>query len=208
MLSRRTLLAAALSLAAAAPAAAEERRVPAKKVFPYFDAYLRIPPAQRSGFTLGYALKGARPTGMWLIDGETRTPVGIAADGRLLHRPTLHQVENGDVLVAGQAKAKYSIRLQLEPLAAPTSDMDAASLAAAVSQASAAIKTLAGPLRLVLPKLTAIRFIGGTGGELVYADGRRVVLPMEKGQAVFKPAAHPAARKIHFANPPEALVIG
>jgi hypothetical protein len=208
MLSRRALIAAFVSLVVVSPVAAEERRVPAKKVFPYLDAYLRIPAAQRSRFTLGYVMKGARPAGLWLIDGETRTPIGIGPDGRLQRLPNLQQVEHGEILIAGQAKAKYSVGLEIEPLVAPAADMDAASLTAAVGQAAAAIKGLAGPLSLVLPKITGIRFAGGTGGEVVYADGRRAALPVERDRAVFKPAAHPAARTIHFAKPPVQLQIG
>ena len=213
--SRRALLAglallalAPLALANVSAAHAEERRVPAKKVFPYLDAYLRIPPAGRSRFTLGYQFKAARPDGLWLIDGETRTPLPITPDGRIARLPTAAQIDRAQVLVAGPPKTRYAIALNIEPLLASAPDLDAATLTAAVSQAAAAIKAFAGPLRFVLPRPDAVSFPGALGGEVIYADGRHAPLPLDKGVARFAPADHPGARLVRFKAAPGRLVIG
>ena len=52
-LSRRGLIAAVAATAVAGPALAAERLVPAGKIFPFLDVYLKIPPAERNRFTLG-----------------------------------------------------------------------------------------------------------------------------------------------------------
>ena len=217
--SRRALLAglallalAPLALANVSAAHAEERRVPATKVFPYLDAYLRIPPAGRSRFTLGYQFKAARPDGLWLIDGETRTPLPITPDGRIARLPTAAQIDRAQVLVAGPPKTRYAIALNIEPLLAPpvgpAPDLDAATLTAAVTQAAAAIKAFAGPLRFVLPRPDAVSFPGALGGEVIYADGRHAPLPLDKGVARFAPADHPGARVVRFKAAPGRMVIG
>ena len=62
MTARRAVLAglAALSLAGRAEAAAKV--VDAKKVFPFLDAYLKLPPADRSRFRLVYTFRsGGKP---------------------------------------------------------------------------------------------------------------------------------------------------
>ena len=207
MASRRGLLAGLIALVATT-AAAEERRVPAKKVFPYLDAYLRIPPAQRSRFTLSYQFRAARPEAMWLIDGETRLTLPVAADGRIGRLPTAAQIDHAQVLVSGPPKTRYSIALSIEPLIAPAPDLDAAALAAAVAQAAGAIKAFAGPMQFAVPKPDAVSFPGAVGGEVIYADGRRTPLPLEKGVARFAPADHPGARVLHFRTAPGRLVIG
>eukprot|EP01041_Mallomonas_annulata_P024831 gene24831-45722_t len=57
--SRRTLLTlmGALALAPSAALAADGKQVDAKKVFPYLDAYLKLPAADRSRFRLAYYVK-------------------------------------------------------------------------------------------------------------------------------------------------------
>ena len=207
MSSRRWVLAGLLALGAATSAGAEERRVPAKKVFPYLDAYLRIPPAQRSRFTPAYVFIKTRPTALWLVEGAARTPLPVDAEGRVLRLPNAEQIERGEILVSGPDKARYSVRLEMHPLVAPAAEMDAASLSAAVSQASAAAKSLAGPLSFAAPKFSGVLFPGGAQGEVIYANGRRAALPLDKGVARFNPADHPGARVIRFARAPEGLII-
>ena len=144
---------------------------------------------------------------MWLIDGAPRTPLPIRADGRVLRLPTVEQIDHGEILVSGPHKARYSVRLEMHPLVAPAAEMDAASLAAAVGQAASAVKSLAGPLSFAVPKFSGVLFPGGTQGEVIYADGHRAALPLDKGAARFNPADHPGARVIRFARAPEGLII-
>lgn len=105
-------------------------------------------------------------------------------------------------------KTRYSIALNIEPLIAPAPDLDAATLTAALAQAAAAIKAVAGPLRFTLPKLDAVSFPGAVGGEVIYADGRHVPLPVDKGVARFAPADHAGAKAVRFKVAPGRLVIG
>lgn len=205
--SRRRALAATAAFLVAGPAAAAERLVPAKKVFPYLDAYLRIPPAGRSRFSLAYVLVKDRPTGLWIVDGAQRTPIPVSADGRLLRLPTAAQWESGQVALSGPDGAKYGVTLKLEALVPPAAEMDAAALAAAVTQANAGVKAAMGVASLVIPKVDSVVFPGVTAGEVVYADGRRAALPLVKGAPSFEPAKHAGARAVRFAKAPSGAIL-
>ena len=207
MASRRAVLAGVAAFALAGPARAEERLVPAKKVFPYFDAYLRIPPAKRSRFSLADVLVKDRPTAMWLVDGQQRTPVPVSAEGRLLRLPTAAQWESGQVAISGPTGAKYGVALKLEALVSPAAEMDAATLAAAVAQANDGIKTAMGVASLVIPKIDGVTFQGVTAGEVIYADGRRAALPVVKGAPTFEPGKQAGAKTLKFAKAPSALLL-
>ena len=202
---RRTVLAGVVALSLAGPAAAVDRMVPAKKIFPYLDAYLRLPAAKRSRFTPTYVLIKDRPTGLWIVDGAQKTAIPISVDGHLLRLPTAAQWDAAQVQVSGPDGAKYGITMKLEALATPATEMDAAGLAAAVTQANDGIKSAMGLAGLMAPKVDSVVFQGVAAGEVIYADGRRAALPVVKGAPAFEPARHAGARTLKFAKAPSAL---
>ena len=75
--SRRTLLTlmGALALAPSAALGADGKQVDAKKVFPYLDAYLKLPVADRSRFRLAYYFRS---------NGK---PLAVRPDGRVESDP-------------------------------------------------------------------------------------------------------------------------
>ena len=111
--SRRSFLAALLALTvAAAPAAAADKLADVKKVLPYLDAYLKLPPAERSRFTVAYCMRqDGKPltAPLWLVDGGERTPLPLRADGRLERLPTLAQYQRAQVQVGVEEKARTLI---------------------------------------------------------------------------------------------------
>jgi hypothetical protein len=207
MTGRRAVLAGAAALALAGPAAAADRMVPAKKLFPYLDAYLRLPAAKRSRFTLTYVLVKDRPTGLWIVDGAQKIAIPIGPDGRLLRTPTAAQWDTAQVQVSGPDGAKYGITMKLMALATPATEMDAAGLAAAVTQANDGVRSAMGVAGLMAPKIERIAFEGVAAGEVIYADGRRAALPLVKGAPSFEPGKHAGARTLRFAKAPGALLL-
>ena len=74
----------AAAVAISGPARAADKVVELKKVFPYLDAYLSLPPAERSRFSLFYAFRqDGRPLAapVWIVDGARRTPLTLV-EGR------------------------------------------------------------------------------------------------------------------------------
>ena len=138
--ARRVVLTGAAALALAGPAAAANRMVPARKLFPYLDAYLRLPPAKRTRFAPAYVLTKDRPTGLWIVDGAQKFALPIGPEGRLLRVPTAAQWESAQVEVSGPEGAKYGITMKLEALAPLGQEYDAAGLAAAIAQANDGIR--------------------------------------------------------------------
>jgi hypothetical protein len=209
---RLVLVSAAAAIAAPVSAAARGKSVPAAKAFPYLDAYLKLPPAQRSRFTLAYYLTvaGKPATGVqaWIVEGARRTPIPIGAEGRVLRLPTLGELGAGTILLDTSPDTKFGLQLEMEPLVRLATDFDAPSLVASIAQADAGVRKAAGLLGFAAPKLIRVYFKGGEGGEAVFADGRRVRLGMLKGMAYFDADSQHGARTIHFARAPTRMAIG
>ena len=215
MSSRRFVLAALAAFVLCAQAQAGERTValPVKKLFPYLDAYLSLPPAERSRFAMAYRVlvdgKPAAGLRLFVVDGGQRTSLSIDATGRIGRQPSLAQLRSNDakVEVTGPEGHKFGLRLDIEPLAAPAAEMDAHALALACQQATAGAKKAAGVMGFAAPRLDRVVFEGASGGQAVTADGRAVALAVVKGEPVFDPAKLPDARVLRFARAPRRLLL-
>ena len=206
----RSLVAAALVLVAASPAVAANKVVDASKAFGHLDAYLKLPAAERSHFTMAFYFHvGPSPltAPIWLVEGDRKTPIPLRADGKVLRLPTLAQLGAAKVEVGVDAATKLGASIGLEPLIAPSTDMDARELAAAVAQAARGAKQIAGVMAFAVPAPKSVVFVGATAGEVEFADGRRAALPLIKGAPAYDPAALPNAKRIHLAKLPSKLDI-
>lgn len=210
--TRRTLLTLMGALALAPPAAATDgKQVDAKKVFPYLEAYLKLPAADRSRFRLAYYFRSnGKPltAPAWLVDGAQRQPLIIRPDGRAERPPTLAQLERGKVQIDVEPGSKVGVNMSVEPTLTPAKDMDARELAAALSQASTGVRKALGVLAMAMPKLEVILFHGVTTGEAELADGRRMALPVVKGVVTFDPAKLAGAKMLRFARAPGRVEFG
>ncbi|WP_372781709.1 hypothetical protein [Phenylobacterium sp.] len=208
--SLRIFAVAALALVLATPAAAAGKMVDASKVFARLDAYLKLPPAERSHFTMAYYLRvGDAPltAPAWLVEGDRKTAIPLRADGRILRLPTAAQLGAAKVEIGVDAATKVNENIGLEPLAAPAQDLDARELAIALAQAQGGMRKIAGPMGFALSTPKAILFVGAQSGEAELADGKRVPLPMIKGAPAYDPAALANAKRIHLARTPQKLDI-
>jgi hypothetical protein len=205
---RRAFVAGALAAALAAPAAAEERKVQAKKAFPFLDAYYRIPAQDRARFSVGYLISSdAGSPSLTLVHEGRRTPIPLSRDGKALRLPTAQELERGQVEAATPGKMK--INMFIEPVVPLAAEIDAQALSAAIAQAAANVKKAAPVvLRVAIPKFDQASFRGVASGEVIYADGRRAPLPTPKGKPVFEPAKHPAAKALRFPTAPSLIVLG
>ncbi|MCE2890034.1 MAG: hypothetical protein ACK5XZ_13565 [Hyphomonadaceae bacterium] len=186
-----SLAAVSLVLTAQAQTASGEavRHVPVKKLFPYYDLYLGLPPQDRDGFYLEYLIQSAganvRPR-MFYALGSVRTPIQVDAKGKILTMPDLAMLRQGKVEVPASTPSGR-ITLNLEPVVPLGRSIPASSVSNSVSDYAKAIGR-AGPLALAIPKLTGIAFKGVPSGQVVFADGRKATLPVEGGKPVFRPS--------------------
>jgi hypothetical protein len=207
----RILSIIALLLAVASPVAAADKVVDANKVFPYLEAYLKLPAAERSRFTMAYYLHiGAQPltAPVSLLLGDRRTPVPLSPSGKVERLPTLAQLADGKIGVAVDSATKFNATIGVEPLMPPAADMDARDLAAAIAQAAVGQRKVGGIMALALPKLKEVAFVGVPSGEVEFADGRRAALPLVKGVPTYNPEALPNAKRIRLPKAPDKLDIG
>ncbi|MFL5297413.1 MAG: hypothetical protein ACJ798_13610 [Phenylobacterium sp.] len=203
-------LLALLSVGAAPPALAAGKQIDAGKLFTRLDAYQKLPPAERSHFTMAYYLHiGPQPltAPMVLVEGATRTPIPLRADGKVLKLPTPAQLEKAKVEIGVDEATKIGETIGLEPLTPAAADLDARELAAAIAQAGPGMKKIAGVFGLALPTPKAVLFQGVASGEAELADGRRVPLPLVKGAPSYDPAVTPNARRIRLPGVPRKLDI-
>lgn len=196
---------------AAGPAAAAGKAVDAKKVFPYLDAYLKLPPAERSRFRLTYVFtRDGKPltAPVWLVEGAAKTAIPLRADGAAARLPTLSQLGGAKVQIDVEEGVKLGVHMIMEPVMPPAADLDARELAAAYAQCTTGIKKSLGILAMAMPKLSGVVFSGVASGEAELADGRRVALPVVKGMVTFMPSALPTAKVLHFPRAPSRVEIG
>lgn len=164
------------------------RQVPVKKIFPYYDLYLSLPPQDRDGFYLEYLIQAeganVRPRMVYTL-GSVRTPLQLDSRGKILTMPDMTMLRKGKVEVP-TATPSGRIVLNLEPVVPLARSIPASVVANSVTDYSKAIGR-AGPLALAVPKLTGIAFKGVSSGQVVFADGRKAALPVERGAPVFRP---------------------
>jgi len=207
---RQSLLVSALLIAAASPAMAADKVVPASRALPFLENYLKLPPAERSHFTMAYYLRvGGQPltAPVWLVQGERRTRVPISPKGKVERLPTLAELAEGQLSIGVDSETKVGTTFGLEPLLAPAADLDAKELAAAVAQATVGQRKIAGVMALAMPKLKDVEFVGVPSGEVEFADGRRAPLPLTKGVPTYDPAVLANAKRIHLPKVPDKLDI-
>jgi hypothetical protein len=170
---------------------ATERTIDVKKVFPFYDIYLGLPPQDRDGLILSYSVRSrttnVRPE-LYYVLGNMRTPIEISPTGRIITMPDMNMLRNGQIVKPG-GQPSGSIILDLEARVPLSRSISAADAANPINDYAAATRR-AGPLALMAPKLTSVRFVGGTGGEAILRDGRRVPLrAAPEGGVLFTPSS-------------------
>ncbi|WP_293904872.1 hypothetical protein [Phenylobacterium sp.] len=180
-------------------------------MFPYLEAYLKLPAAERTRFRMAYLFtREGQPltAAVWLLEGATRTPLPLRADGRVERLPTLAQLDAAKVQIDVPEGTKLGVILSIAPAMAPAVELDARELAASVAQAAVGARKAAGIMAMAMPRLQEVSFLGVASGEVEFGDGRRAALPLVKGAPTFNPATLPGAKTLRFPKPPSRLDIG
>jgi hypothetical protein len=206
---RGLVLAAALVLAAGA-VRAEERLVDAEKVFPLLDKFYAMPPAERSLLVVRYNIMrdGKPPADLHvaLVVAGRRTPVAVAADGRLERLPTPADfAAHAQVAIDAPAGSKFSNRLSLDTAIPAALEVSPSTCILAISQANAAVRHAVGVMAMLAPKVKAVTFVGAGSGVAVLADGRTVPLPLIAGAPAYDPDAIKGAKAIRLARTPSLI---
>ncbi len=187
---------------------AQARSIEVKKVFGFYDIYLGLPVSDRDGFAMAYQLRSrdganVRPQMSYIL-AHVRTPIEVAANGRIITMPDLNMYRSGRVeIAAGQPSG--SITMNIEPIMALSRTIAVSGAQNSINDYASAVRR-AGPLAAFAPKLNGITFKGVASGEAVLADGRRVALPIGNGGVVFRPSV-PGVRgatTLTFPNVPSA----
>ncbi len=201
------LLAGALMAAIATPALAEKTG-PAAKAFPFLEKFLKVPAGERARVRLGYTLslndKPLANLKATLIEASgARTPLPVNASGAFERLPTLAQLEGGARLSLDLPEdAKVGTTLNFATQLNPATEYDARELAATVTEANMVIGKAAGPMGMLLPKMTGISFVKAAGGVAILADGRTLPLPLIKETPYFRPEDFKGAVRVKLTKSP------
>jgi hypothetical protein len=207
---KRLAVAAAAALCLSSVAAhAEERLVDASRVFGFLTTYQALKPAERSGFTLGYALrqdgKPVRPDITLVETDGRRTPLPVDAEGRIMRLPTAAQMAGKPQVAVNAAVGKVAVAMLVESTLRPAAEMPVAPFAPALAQVNAGVAAKLGMLAGLVPKVSRVTFVGVPSGVAVMADGRQVPLPGAKEGPTFDPEVLKGARSVKFPKAPDHI---
>jgi hypothetical protein len=215
---RRRHLLALIASAVASPgcALADAKTLPIDKAFPYLAAYLALPAAERSRFYLAYrAMRDKHPAldarATLIAASGVRTPLLFDRIGAVARLPSLAEMKSAANVEFDSAPFQLGIELRCATV--PSTRIDVAELAASLAQVNSAVTKLAGPLSLIVPKLTAAFFPDAVGAQALMGDGRLVALPVFAapiiGQVPYiEPSVLAGARMVMLARAPSRIVLG
>lgn len=215
-LHRRALASALVSLAlvSALPSRAGAdagKTAPATKVFSFLEAFLKVPPAERSRIKVSYALMrdGKRATGVkaTLIEaGGARTPLPMDGEGRFERTPTLAQLQaKAQVSFDVPADTKLGSTMLLDPVLKPAAEYDARELIATVEESNRTIRKAAGAMALMAPQMDGLKFMAAESGTVIFPNGSSKPLPVSTGGVIFEPGQFKGASRVRLAKTPSAV---
>ena len=187
------------------------KTVPATKVFPFLEAMLKVPPAERARIKVTYALRrdGKPATGVraTLIEASgARTPLPIDEQGRFERLPTLPQLQaKAQLHLDVPADAKFGTAMLLDPTLKPATDYDARELVATVEESNSAIRKAAGAMALMAPQMTGLAFNKAESGVVLFPNGSSKPLPVNAGAVVFRPDDFKGASRVRLAKTPASV---
>jgi hypothetical protein len=202
-----TLVATSVLAQPIGPERLDEPRV----AFYMIDKFYAVPAADRSELKLTYkVLHGVAPAPKvhltLVVDGK-RTPLPIAADGRVERLPTEADLAAHAMIALDVPRGYISIPVDLGAAMPPAREIDPARCALAIDQANGAIRRAFGMLAFIAPRVGAVTFPGAGSGVAVMADGKTRPLPLHNGAPTYVPGPFKEARTLRLARTPNAVVL-
>jgi hypothetical protein len=212
-LHRRAALVGLITAFILTPAAFADagKTVPATKIFPFLEAMLKVPPAERARIKVTYALrhegKPAKGVKATLVEaGGARTPLPIDGEGRFERVPNLAQLQaKAEVAFDVPAGTKFGVAMLLDPTLKPASEYDVRELEATVIESNAAIRKAAGAMALMAPQMTGLAFKDATSGQVLFPNGSTQPLPIDDGAVVFRLGQYKGATRVRLARTPSVV---
>lgn len=203
------IVAAVTVVAAASQAQAQEAKIiPAAKLFPYLEMFLKVPPNERRKVKLIYRLRGDGAGGLQatLVEPSgARTPLPIDDGGLITRVPTLAQLQaKSSVELKAPKGSKFSLDMSYLPVLRSATEYDASELVGVVDEGNRVMGKAAGVLAMAAPKMTGIEFPKSESGVAIFGDGRTQPLPLSDGMPVFRPDQLKGAVKVRLAKAPSA----
>ena len=187
------------------------KTAPATKVFSFLEAFLKLPPAERSRIKLSYALlrEGKRAAGVKATLIETngvRTPLPIDSEGRFERTPTLAQLQaKAQISFEVPANTKLGSTMLLDPVLKPAVEYEARELVATIDGSNRAIRKAAGAMAMMAPQMDGLKFLAADSGTAIFPNGSSKPLPVNAGAVVFEPGQFKGASRVRLAKVPSVV---
>ena len=187
------------------------KTVPATKVFPFLEALLKVPAAERTRLKVTYGLRrDGKPAvgvrGALIEANGARTPISTDDKGRFDRTPTLAQLQgNAQLTLDVPADAKFGTSLQLDPTLKPAPEYEVRELEATVGESNAAIRKAAGAMAMMAPQMTGLVFQKAESGVAVFPNGSTQALPASHGDVVFRAGQFKGATRVRLAKTPATV---
>jgi hypothetical protein len=209
---------ALFALAHSATAQTMTRTIPAKALFPYLEAYYRLPGNARDHFHLDYVFVSKSPPSLVHIVLKRKSgdmPLPIAPDGHFPTLPTAFDIASETATeVTAPKGAQLGMTILLVETMEPARILDVAALKVGIDQARNGSKKAAGLLAVAVPDYRVVCFAGAHSGTVTLQGGG--TLPLRTftangkpgaGTPCFAPEDQPTATQITLDQAPSAMHI-
>lgn len=207
-----------LVLAHGAAAETVTRTIPAKTLFPYLEAYYRLPGNERDHFHLDYVfVSKIAPTEVRIVLKRKAgdVPLPIAPDHHFSTIPTAADIAAGTAAeVTAPKGSQLGMTIVLSETMEPARLLDVATLKTGIDQARNGSKKAAGLLAAAIPDYRVVCFDGTHAGTIALQGGGTIPLRTFTAQGkpgpgtpCFAPEDQPTATQITLDQAPSAMRI-
>lgn len=206
--------AAAAALLASAGRAETVLAVRLRKLMPHLDRYRALPPERRDAFRLAHFVRPiegpAAAVSLVIPWRGARLALPLDAEGRVTEPPEPALYAANPMVEARLAAGAFGLApvLAYEPSEPLAATMSAKRLTMAVAQGSELLRKTTGVLTFIVPAFNGVvlEWDGSAPeADAIFADGRRLALPVEYDRAYFMPLSDKALRgadELVFGRPP------
>ncbi len=180
--------------------------LPANKLYGFYDKFLELPAQKRDHIKIQYGLviKEGKLEGLNLIYKGQKSKIEYDKNGKILTYPSYDALKNGQVEIIGVKQGGFSV--DAIPLIPISNRIDVALIRDAINDLHSSL-SVAGPLAVLVPKLSSIKFVGANAAFAVFGDGRKVPITENNKGVIFNPSLpkYKGAVNVEFSQTPSSL---
>ncbi len=195
----------------------EREAGPLPRLFPHWQSYLDLPEADRSHFTLAYAIGSSRGVApeeirIWYQGEGGETELALDSGGQVLNPPDAMTLQAAPMAWVNQPQGGMSVSMSFQAQLGAGNEIDRLDTLLALEQANQAMRVVGGVAALFAPAFKTLVFVfEGTAPEAwaVHRDGSRTPLLVQEDRATYRPNDRNVrdVERLEFARPPVRVLL-